>query len=98
MSIEDHLAEAHEALRRIENELRNQAILRESKIKIVENYPMEWVKLERYVEISGDSVDAVQARRKTGKWLDGRECKLVDGRLWINLPAVEQWVEQWELR
>lgn len=59
------------------------------------SYPISWVKLEKYAEITGDSVDAVAARRKTGKWLDGKECKMVDGRLWINLPAVERWVEQW---
>lgn len=58
--------------------------------------PLTWVKLERYVEISGDSVDSVQARRKAGKWFDGVQCKIVDGRLWINLPAVEEWVEKWE--
>lgn len=58
--------------------------------------PLAWVKLERYVEISGDSVDSVQARRKAGKWLDGNQCKIVDGRLWINLPAVEEWVAKWE--
>lgn len=59
-------------------------------------YPMTWVKLDRYVELSGDTVDAVQARRKAGKWLDGDQCKMVDGRLWINLPAVEEWVEKWD--
>lgn len=59
-------------------------------------YPMEWVKLDRYLELSGDTMDAVQARRKTGKWLDGEQCKMVDGRLWISLPAVEKWVEKWE--
>ena len=61
-----------------------------------ERQPLAWVKLERYVEISGDSVDSVQARRKAGKWLDGNQCKIVDGRLWINLPAVEEWVTKWE--
>jgi hypothetical protein len=65
-------------------------------VKAVENYPMKWVKLERYAEISGDTVNAVQARSRTGKWLNGRECKLIDGRVWINLPAVEQWVEKWK--
>lgn len=59
-------------------------------------YPMEWVKLDRYIELSGDTMDAVQARRKTGKWLDGDQCKMVDGRLWISLPAVEKWIEEWE--
>lgn len=58
-------------------------------------YPIRWVKLEKYVELTGDSVDAVMARRKAGKWLDGDQCKIVDARLWINLPAVERWVEEW---
>lgn len=59
-------------------------------------YPISWVKLERYAEITGDSVDSVNARRKLGKWLEGDQWKLVDGRIWINLPAVEKWVEKWE--
>lgn len=59
-------------------------------------YPMEWVKLDRYLELSGDTMDSVQARRKTGKWLDGEQCKIVDGRLWISLPAVQEWIEKWE--
>jgi hypothetical protein len=58
-------------------------------------YTIKWVKLEKYAEITGDSADSVMARRKTGKWLDGKQCKIVDGRLWINLAAVEQWAEQW---
>ena len=60
------------------------------------SYPLTWVKLDRYVELSGDSVDAVQARRQIGKWIDGKQCKIVDGRLWINIPAVEEWVEKWD--
>lgn len=59
-------------------------------------YPMKWVKLDRYVELSGDTADSVQSRRKAGKWLDGEQCKIVDGRLWINLQAVDGWVEAWD--
>lgn len=62
----------------------------------IAGHPLEWVKLDRYVELSGDTVDAVQSRRKAGKWLDGNQCKLVDGRLWINLPAVDKWIEKWD--
>lgn len=58
-------------------------------------YPMTWVKLDKYLELTGDTLDAVHSRRKAGKWLDGHQCKLVDGRLWINLPAVHGWVEKW---
>ncbi len=61
-------------------------------------YPMKWVKLDRYVELSGDTADSVQSRRKAGKWLDGEQCKIVDGRLWINLQAVDGWVEAWDAR
>ncbi|SEN31086.1 hypothetical protein SAMN05428959_1011124 [Duganella sp. CF517] len=57
---------------------------------------MTWVKLDRYVELSGDTVDSVQSRRKVGKWLDGHQCKIVDGRLWINLRAIDEWIERWE--
>ncbi len=59
------------------------------------NHPIQWVKLCKYVEMTGDSADAVQARRKMGKWLDGDECKIVDGNLWINLEAAERWVATW---
>jgi hypothetical protein len=59
------------------------------------NHPISWVKLEKWVEMSGDTADSVMARRKAGKWLDGRQCKIVDGRVWINLAEAEKWVEQW---
>jgi hypothetical protein len=59
-------------------------------------YPLTWVKLDRYVELSGDTMDSVQARRRLGKWIDGVQCKIVDGRLWINIPAVEEWIEKWD--
>jgi len=54
---------------------------------------MKWVKLKKYIETSGDTADAVHARRKTGKWLDGIHCLVRDGNLWINTEAVEKWVE-----
>ncbi len=54
---------------------------------------MKWVKLRKYIETSGDTSDAVHARRKTGKWLDGIHCQVRDGNLWINTEAVEKWVE-----
>lgn len=56
---------------------------------------MKWVKLGKYCELSGDTACAVRNRRKRGLWLDGMQCKRApDGNLWVNLGAVEQWVEQ----
>ena len=55
---------------------------------------MKWVKLKKYCELSGDTSNAVHAKRRKGIWLDGRECRVApDGNLWINLTEVEQWVE-----
>ena len=59
------------------------------------NHAMKWVKLKKYVEISGDTAEAVRSRRKAGKGLDGTQCKLVDDFLWVNLEEAEKWVEQW---
>lgn len=55
---------------------------------------MKWVKLKKYCETSGDTANAVYAKRKKGAWLDGIHCKLgPDGNLWINLAEVDKWVE-----
>ena len=57
-------------------------------------HALNWVKLDKYCELSGDTVSAVRNRRKRGIWLDARECKRApDGNLWVNLKEVEQWVQ-----
>lgn len=55
---------------------------------------MKWIKLEKYCEISGETKNAVHGRRRSGVWVDGRECKVVLGSLWVNTEAVEQWIEK----
>lgn len=55
---------------------------------------VKWVKLKKYCQISGDTSNAVHAKRKRGMWLDGVQCKMgPDGNIWINLVEVEKWVE-----
>ncbi len=54
---------------------------------------MKWVKLQKYCNISGDTANAVHARRKKGIWLDGVHCQVRNNNLWINTEAVEKWVE-----
>jgi len=56
------------------------------------NHAIVWVKLAKYVELTGDSADAVHGRRRLGKWKDGYHCKIADGHLWVNLSNVEKWV------
>lgn len=56
---------------------------------------MKWVKLNKYCADTGDTPDAVHAKRKKGTWVDGVHCKIADdGKLWINTEAVDEWVEQ----
>ncbi|UBM11704.1 excisionase [Cupriavidus metallidurans] len=56
---------------------------------------MKWIKLKRYCELSGDTPAAVHSKRKKGNFLDGVHCQIAgDGNLWINVEAVERWVEQ----
>jgi hypothetical protein len=56
---------------------------------------MKWVKLKRYCELSGETADSVHAKRRAGHFVDGVQTKIADdGNLWVNLEAVEKWVEQ----
>ena len=55
---------------------------------------MKWVKLKKSCLDSGDTANAVHAKRKKGVWLDGIQCRIgPDGNIWINLIEVERWVE-----
>ena len=54
---------------------------------------LEWIRLARYCELSGDTSDAVHARRRKRQWLDGQQCKVgPDGNLWVNPAAVNRWI------
>lgn len=56
--------------------------------------PLNWIRLARYCEITGDTPDAVHARRRKRQWLDGQQCQVgPDGNLWVNPAAVNRWVE-----
>lgn len=56
--------------------------------------PCKWVKLKRYCELTGDTSNAVHARRQKGVWLDDKHTKLApDGKLWVNIEETEKWVE-----
>lgn len=56
--------------------------------------PLQWIRLAKYCELSGDTPDAVHARRRKKQWVDGLHCRLApDGNLWVNLEEVNRWVE-----
>lgn len=54
---------------------------------------MNWMKLNKYCELTGDTPDSVQKKRKRGIWVDGVQCKPApDGNIWVDKDAVDQWV------
>jgi hypothetical protein len=55
---------------------------------------LRWVRLAHYCQASGDTPNAVHARRKKRQWLDGVQCRLApDGNVWVNVDEVNRWVE-----
>ena len=56
---------------------------------------LQWVRLSKYCDLSGDTHDAVEKRLRTGKWLRDVHARKPDGsaELWVNLDAVNDWVE-----
>ena len=55
------------------------------------DYPIAWAILGKYLDLTGDTARAVKARRSSGAWADGIQCKDLDGEAWINLAAVDRW-------
>lgn len=56
--------------------------------------PLNWIRLAKYCELSGDTPDAVHARRRKKQWVDGVHCRIApDGNVWVNLEEVNKWVE-----
>lgn len=53
-----------------------------------------WIKLPKHCQITGDTPDAVHARRRKQQWTDGVQCRLgPDGNLYINPEEYNKWVE-----
>ena len=60
---------------------------------MADQYPLRWVMLNRYCELSGDTAAAVNARKRAGIWLQDLHYTSRGGRIWINLDEVQRWVE-----
>lgn len=53
-----------------------------------------WVLVKRFAEVTGYSENAVRHKVKSGVWPEGRIWrKAPDGRIFLNLPEFEHWVE-----
>lgn len=56
--------------------------------------PLRWLRLATYCQLSGDTADAVHARRRKRQWTDGVQCRVgPDGNLWVCPEEVNKWIE-----
>ncbi|WP_222937648.1 hypothetical protein [Spartinivicinus ruber] len=50
---------------------------------------LQWVKLKKYYELSGDTANAFYHKKSRGIWKEGCEYrKAADGVIWVNLKEV----------
>lgn len=55
---------------------------------------MKWVTIKKLSELVGYSEDAIRAKIKKGVWRQGAHwVKAADGRILVNLPGIESWIE-----
>ena len=54
----------------------------------------EWVLAEKFEELTGVTCEAIRMRRKRGIWLDGKHTKVVLRRIYVNIKAADQWINE----
>lgn len=52
----------------------------------------EWVLASKYEELTGVTREAVKQRKKSGVWRDGAQVAVVARRLYVNIKAADQWI------
>ena len=56
-------------------------------------YPVKWVRLERFCELTGWSEQQVRDYRSSGAWPDGLMTSVRGRRIHVCLPAFDEWVK-----
>lgn len=55
---------------------------------------LKWIKVSRYCELSGDTLEGVRAKRRKRIWIEGVHwSRPADGVVYINPDEVAKWVE-----
>ncbi|MBU1350343.1 MAG: excisionase [Gammaproteobacteria bacterium] len=52
----------------------------------------EWVLAAKYEELTGVTREAVKQRKKSGVWREGAQVAVVARRLYVNIKAADQWI------
>jgi len=57
------------------------------------NNGIDWVRIERYCELTGETTQSVKTKRNNGMWLQGVQYeKKPDGVIWYNLTEIHKWL------
>lgn len=57
------------------------------------NYPIDWVRIEKYCELTGETEQSVKNKRNSGLWAEGVQYrKAGDGRYWYNWKEINKWL------
>jgi len=60
---------------------------------------INWVRLAKYCELTGEPTATVITRMKTGGWAKGVHYVIgPDRRRWVNLEQAQKWVEHGHLK
>lgn len=52
----------------------------------------EWVLASKYQDMTGVTRETVKQRKKSGVWLEGQQVAVVARRLYVNVKAADQWI------
>lgn len=51
-----------------------------------------WIKMPKFLDDRGETRNAVNARIRTGKWIEGVHWQKRDGKIWINELEFDKWI------
>lgn len=52
----------------------------------------EWVLASKYQDMTGITRETVKQRKKSGVWKEGQQVAVVARRLYVNIKAADQWI------
>lgn len=52
----------------------------------------EWVLASKYQDMTGVTRETVKQRKKSGVWKEGQQVAVIARRLYVNIKAADQWI------
>lgn len=56
-------------------------------------HPIDWVRIEKYCDMTGETKNSVKVKRNAGLWAEGVHYRTAgDGVYWYNLKEINKWL------